>query len=335
MPIQNPIVIRSPKNPILTADNWPYPIHSVFNPGAVRLKDGTTLLLCRCEDYRGISHFTVARSANGIDGWEIEPKPTLMPEPDWYPEELWGIEDPRITYMEEEDRYLIAYTAFSRNGPGVAIACTDDFVDFDRHGLVMQPDDKDAAIFPKKFDGNYVLIHRPMTGFTGNMWTSRSPDLTNWGSHQVLLPARRGAWWDANKLGLCCPPIPSPEGWIVLYHGVRMTAAGGLYRMGVALLDNDRPEVCILRGQPWCFGPEAPYEMEGDVGHVVFPCGFTIQDDGDTVYIYYGAADTSIALAITKISTLLEWLHEFGSTMVGIAGQPTEQEHMVEQKTEH
>src|SRR6201982_3712602 len=136
---------RHPKNPILTAAEWPYPAHSVFNPGATRLADGTTLLLCRVEDRRGHSHLCAARSSNGLDEWIIDPRPTLQPDPETYPEELWGIEDPRLTYVEELGKYAIAYTAFSRGGPGVALALTEDFRRFERCGLVMQPYDKDVA----------------------------------------------------------------------------------------------------------------------------------------------------------------------------------------------
>jgi predicted GH43/DUF377 family glycosyl hydrolase len=105
---------RNKLNPILTPDNWSYPINSVFNAGATLLPDGTTLLLCRVEERRGLSHFCVARSVNGFDGWIIEPKPTLLPEPDKYPEELWGIEDPRITFVPELKKFVVVYTAYTR-----------------------------------------------------------------------------------------------------------------------------------------------------------------------------------------------------------------------------
>ena len=87
---------RHKLNPILTAADWPYPINSVFNAGVALMPDGTTLLLCRCEDRRGHSHLCVARSANGIDDWQIDPQPTMPADPEHHPEELWGIEDPRI-----------------------------------------------------------------------------------------------------------------------------------------------------------------------------------------------------------------------------------------------
>jgi predicted GH43/DUF377 family glycosyl hydrolase len=188
----------------------------------------------------------------------------------------------------------------------------------------MQPDDKDAALMPRKFHGMYTLIHRPVSEISANMWISYSPDLTNWGGHKLLLPARRGAWWDANKIGLSPPPLETSRGWLVLYHGVRNSCGGCLYRLGVALFDLEDPEVCLLRGDRWLFAPEEHYEREGDVPNVVFPCGWTIADDGDTINMYYGAADTCIALAHGSIQGLLDWLDEFGSEMAGVAAQPAE-----------
>ena len=304
---------RHGRNPILTAADWPYPAHTVFNPAATRLADGTTLLLCRVEDRRGHSHLCAARSANGKDGWLIDTEPTLRPDPERYPEELWGIEDPRITYMEELGKYAVVYTAFSKSGPGVALALTDDFVTFERLGLVMQPEDKDAALLPRRVDGSYALLHRPMAVTGAHIWMSFSPDLRNWGNHKPVLQARKGAWWDANKIGLSPPLVETPRGWLMFYHGVRNTASGALYRLGLALFDPVHPDQCLLRGDEWIFGPEAPYECVGDVGHVAFPCGTTLDADGDTINVYYGAADTSIALATASMGELLRWLDLHGS----------------------
>ncbi|HEY3498191.1 MAG TPA: hypothetical protein VGK73_26010 [Polyangiaceae bacterium] len=306
------IIRRHQGNPILTAADWPYPVHSVFNAGATTLQDGTTLLLCRVEDYRGHSHLCAARSANGVDGFEIDAQPTLSAQPDQWPEELWGIEDPRITYVPELGRYAVVYTAFGRSGPGVALALTEDFKHFERFGLIMQPDDKDAALLPYRIGGQFALIHRPMTDTGAHVWMAYSPDLRSWGGHKLVLPARKGGWWDANKVGLSPPLIETKAGWLMLYHGVRVTASGSLYRLGLALLAHDEPERCIVRGSPWLFGPEAPYETHGDVGNVVFPCGYTIGADADTLNLYYGAADSVIGLAQTTIKELLEWLAEFG-----------------------
>jgi predicted GH43/DUF377 family glycosyl hydrolase len=303
---------RHPKNPILTPDEWPYPINTVFNAGATLLQDGTTLLLCRVEDRRGHSHLCAARSRSGIDGWEIDLAPTLMPDPEHYPEELWGIEDPRITYMPELGKYAIAYTAFSAGGPCVSLALTEDFKQFERIGDIMPPEDKDAALFPHRIGNYWALVHRPVSAHGAHIWLSFSPDLRHWGSHRLILEARRGAWWDANKIGLSPPPIETPAGWLILYHGVRRTAGGSLYRLGLALFDLETPERCLRRGESWIFGPEESYERYGDVDNVVFPCGYTIRPDGDTIHLYYGGADTCIALAIGSIRELVRWIEDHG-----------------------
>ncbi len=303
---------RHPKNPILTAIDWPYPAHTVFNPGATLLRDGSTLLLCRVEDRRGHSHLCAARSANGIDGWVVDKQPTLLPDPEAHPEELWGIEDPRITWVEELKKYVVAYTAFAKGGPGVALALTEDFKTFERYGLVMQPDDKDAALLPRRIDGNFALIHRPAAETAAHIWISFSPDLRNWGSHKLMLLARKGSWWDANKVGLSPPLIETERGWLMIYHGVRHTAAGSLYRLGLALFETNAPDVCLLRGDEWVFGPEESYEREGDVGYVAFPCGTTLGPDGDTINMYYGGADSCIALATGSVRGCLRWLEAHG-----------------------
>jgi predicted GH43/DUF377 family glycosyl hydrolase len=124
----------------------------------------------------------------------------------------------------------------------------------------------------------------------------------------VILPARRGGWWDANKVGLGPPPLLTERGWLVCYHGVKVTASGSVYRLGLALLERDRPDVLIERGDEWVFGPQAPYERAGDVPDVVFPCGWILRDDGDTLDMYYGAADSFVALASASLRQLIDHL---------------------------
>jgi len=298
---------RHPGNPILTGKDWPYCMNSVFNAGATLLADGSTLLLCRVEDRRGLSHLCAARSLNGVDGWQIDREPTLLPDPE-HPEEIWGIEDPRITYVPELQKYAVVYTSYSRGGPGVSLALTKDFRSFERLGVVMSPDDKDAALLPHKINGLWALIHRPMTPLGAHVWISSSPDLRHWGDHKLMLEARRGAWWDANKIGISPPPIETPRGWLMIYHGVRRTPSSSIYRLGLALFDLQQPEKCLLRGDSWIFAPETEYEHQGDVQDVVFPCGYTIAPDSDTIHLYYGAADSSIALAHGSVRSLLHWL---------------------------
>jgi predicted GH43/DUF377 family glycosyl hydrolase len=245
-----------------------------------------------------------------MDDWKIDAQPTFVPDPEHFPEELWGIEDPRITFVPELGQYAIVYTAYARGGPGVALALTKDFRKFDRYGVIMQPEDKDAALLPRRIDGRWALIHRPVAATSAHMWISYSTDLHQWGGHKQILEARLGGWWDANKIGLSPPPVETPEGWLVIYHGVKVNAAGSIYRLGLALFDLDAPERCLRRGNEWVFGPEHPYEIYGDVGKVVFPCGSTLATDGDTINIYYGAADTSIAMATGSVRAILKWLKE-------------------------
>lgn len=313
---------RHAGNPILTAADWPYPAHTVFNAGATLLPDGTTVLLCRVEEYTGLSHLSVARSRNGVDGWEIDPEPTFPADPTNYPEELWGVEDPRITYVPELQEYLITYTAYGPEGPGVSLAATRDFREFRRLGVTMPPENKDAALLPRRIGGRWALVHRPVPGYApelggAHIWMSFSDDMSRWQDHKLVLEARQGGWWDARKIGLCSPLIETPEGWLMIYHGVRTTCAGCIYRLGLALLDLEAPERCLLRGDGWVFGPETQYELLGDVGNVVFPCGQTIGADGDTINLYYGGADTCMALATGSIRALLDWLHEHSTPATG------------------
>lgn len=301
---------RHASNPILTARDWPYPVHTVFNAGACQIGD-ETILLVRVEDRRGHSHLSVARSRDGTSNWRIDPTPSFTPAPG-NPEELWGVEDPRLTWVAERNEWIIAYTAYSPSGPMVSLARTRDFTSFSRLGPVMPPEDKDAAIFPRRFGNRYAMIHRPVSaGSSGaHIWLSFSPDMTHWGDHHVLLHARRGAWWDANKIGLSPPPLETKDGWLLLYHGVRNTPGGCLYRLGLALLDLEDPRRVLRRSDEWIFAPEQPYERHGDVSGVVFPCGWILDQTSGVVRIYYGGADSCVALATAKLSDLLSYMRK-------------------------
>lgn len=288
---------RSDGGPILTASDVPYPANSVFNPGAARL-DGETVLLVRVEDMRGISQLHVARSADGATGWAFDPDVLLRSDVERYPEEIWGCEDPRLTWLPEREEWAIAYTAFSRRGPLVSLAMTRDFRSVTRLGPVMPPEDKDAALFPRRFGGRWAMIHRPSPLRGGaHMWISFSPDLRHWGDHTLLLEARDGAWWDAGKIGLGPPPLETTEGWLVMYHGVHTTADGPIYRVGLALLDLDDPRIVLRRTDEWVFGPTEPHEISGDVGRVVFPGGWVLDAAEQRLTLYYGAADSVIGMA--------------------------------------
>ncbi len=297
---------RSSDNPILSAVDLPYPANSIFNPAAARVGD-ETVLLARVEDLRGISQLQVARSRDGVSDWRFDDTVLLRSDVERYPEEIWGCEDPRITWLPERDAWAILYTAYSRRGPLVSLAMTRDFRSVERMGPVMPPEDKDAALFPHRFDGRWAMIHRPSPLRGGaHMWISYSPDLRHWGDHTLLLEARDGAWWDAGKIGLGPPPLQTAAGWLVMYHGVHATSDGPIYRVGLVLLDLQDPRIVLHRTDEWVFGPIEPYELAGDVGRVVFPCGWTLDAAGERLSLYYGAADLSIGVASARLTDVLE-----------------------------
>jgi predicted GH43/DUF377 family glycosyl hydrolase len=296
---------RCQDNPILTPQMWPYPTNAVFNPGAAELNTETVLLV-RVEDMRGFSHLTVARSADGFTKWKIDSTPTLEADQNLR-EERWGLEDPRIVWLEEQKQFAITYVSFSEGGPVVSLAITKNFKHFARLGSPLPPEDKDACLFPRRFQGRFALIHRPIVRGEAHMWISFSPDLKHWGDHRPLIMTRAG-YWDCHRVGLACQPIETKEGWMIFYHGVRDTAAGAIYRVGLALLDLEQPWKVLHRSDEWVLGPCAPYERIGDVSDVVFPTGVVVHKETDRLNLYYGAADSAVAVATAKISDCMDYI---------------------------
>lgn len=292
-------------NPILTPDNWPYPTNAVFNPGATKL-NAETLLLVRVEDMRGFSHLTVARSADGFTNWEIDPHPTLEADQSSR-EEKWGLEDPRIIWLEEQKQFAITYISFSEGGPVISLAITKNFKTFARLGALLPPEDKDACLLPRRYRGRFALIHRPIVRGEAHIWISFSPDLKHWGDHRLLIRTR-SAYWDCHRVGLACQPIETPHGWMLFYHGVRVTSAGQIYRLGIALLDLEEPWKVLRRGDEWVLGPREPYERIGDVGDVIFPTGAVIRKETNQLDLYYGAADSAVAVATANLSDCIDYI---------------------------
>ena len=240
-----------------------------------------------------ISHLRVVRCGAGREVREVT---DVVFGPQSEVEEF-GVEDPRITPLN--GRFYFTYVAVSRHGPASALASTSDFKAFERHGVIFCPENKDVVLFPDKVGGSFAALHRPVCGtpFTRpEMWVARSPDLLHWGAHVPL--AVSGGDWQSGRVGAGAPPIRVDDGWLEIYHGnTRPTRAGevGAYFGAALLLDADDPARVLRRSPEPFLKPEADFEINGFVPNVVFPTG--VVRDGETLLVYYGAADCCTAVA--------------------------------------
>ena len=252
--------------------------------------------------YRGramltsLSHLRVARSADG-QRFRFDPQPAIFPAT---PYEAYGCEDPRITFLD--GRYYVTYSAVSPRGIAVGLAATDDFRTFERLGVMLPPTQKDVCIFPERVRGQYVCRHRPCgDGFSAPaIWTAYSPDLVSWGRHEMTLAPTPGTW-EGGRVGCGPPPIRTDQGWLEIYHAAD---EAGRYCLGAMLSDPDRPERILARSSRPVLQPETPYELAGVYGNCVFSCGMVPEDDG-RLTIYYGAADSICAAAVTTVDEMV------------------------------
>jgi predicted GH43/DUF377 family glycosyl hydrolase len=247
------------------------------------------------------SHLRIFRSPDGRN-LEASHAHILRPSHDY---EAYGMEDPRIT--EINNLFYITYVAVSRHGAATALASTQDFRSFQHHGLIFCPENKDVVLFPERIGGHHLALHRPTTAHVFSrpeIWLATSPDLLHWGRHQPILCAS-GAW-DRGRIGAGTPPIRTSEGWLAIYHGNDKgegESGIGRYGAGLLLLDLDEPWKIRKTGGPILVA-ETEYECQGFVPNVVFPTG--IINQGETLLIYYGAADTSTGVVELRLSDLLD-----------------------------
>jgi len=298
------VIHRWEGNPLITLDDIPFPCNTVFNASAVKMGKEYILLL-RVEDLEGRSVLALARSEDGFH-FEVADEPFMTPsqsEP-YRTYEAMGIEDPRIT--ELEGWFYVMYTAVSQYGPLLALARTQDFQTVERIGLISKPENKDGALFPRKINGRYVRLDRPMSQGLGNIWISYSEDLIHWGDSQLLAGIRPG-YWDCHRIGASAPPIETEQGWLEIYHGVKFTSSGPLYRLGALLLDLENPSQVLGRSDIPVLAPREYYERVGDVNNVVFSCGAIYEEYSGNLKVYYGAADTCICVGTAKLDEVLEW----------------------------
>ncbi|MCP3027876.1 glycoside hydrolase family 130 protein [Halobacillus sp. A5] len=254
-------------------------------------KDGTAYLT-------SLSYIRIARSTDG-QNFTVDDQPFLYPETN---EEAWGIEDPRVTQMG--GTYYIQYSAVSDKGVGVGLISTKDFKSYSRHGLMLHPENKDVAIFPEKVNGKYYALHRPVPKGIGKpeIWIAESDNLLYWGNHRHLLGLSEEGW-DSGRIGGGAVPFKTENGWLEIYHAADKNDR---YCLGAVLLDLENPARVLARTRQPILVPEAEYEVNGFFNQVVFTCGVTLQND--KVQVYYGVADTSMAVAELSLRELMEEL---------------------------
>lgn len=246
-----------------------------------------------------ISHLRLLCSDDGINFYETDVYPSLFGEGDY---ESYGIEDCRVSQIE--DTYHLTYTMVSSNGVGVGLRTTKDWKSFEKKGLIFSPHNKDCAIFEERIHHKYYALHRPSSPELGGnyIWLAESPDGIHWGNHKCIAKTRSGKF-DSKRLGAGAAPIKTGKGWLEIYHGA---TAENRYCLGAILLDLQDPSIVIARSEEPIMEPVADYEKTGFFGNVVFTNGHII--DGDTIEMYYGAADEHVCLATFSIKEILKTL---------------------------
>ena len=295
---------RYQENPIIRRNPIPG-VSRIFN-SAVLPYEGAYIGVFRGEQTNGIPFIYLGRSKDGIH-WEIEHEPIKFKAGNTDMIESEYKYDPRVTWIE--DRYWITWCN-GYYGPTIGIGFTFDFKEFFQCENAFLPFNRNGVLLPQKFDGKYALLSRPSdSGHTpfGDIYICFSPDMKFWGDlRHVLAPTPfADSAWQCTKIGAGSVPFLTDEGWLMFYHGVITTCNGFRYSMGAAILDKDNTAKLLYRTREYLLAPAAPYELQGDVPNVVFPCAAL--QDGERVAVYYGAADTVVGLAFGYIREILEF----------------------------
>lgn len=302
--ISGPPVWRYTENPIIDRN----PIENVariFN-SAVMPYEGAYIGVFRGEQTNGIPYIYLGRSEDGLH-WNFDKEKIPFVDEqgkDFMPKYAY---DPRL--VKVEDTYYIMWcTDFY--GAAIGMAMTKDFKTFTRLENPFIPFNRNAVLFPRKVNGNFLLLSRPSdSGHTpfGDIFLSESPDMTYWGKHRHVM-SKGTKWWESVKIGGGAAPIETTEGWLLFYHGVSSTCNGFVYSIGGAILDIDNPSIVKYRCETYLLTPEAWYEERGFVPNVCFPCA-TLQDGATgRIAIYYGAADSYVGVAFTKVDEIVNYI---------------------------
>lgn len=283
---------RHPVGPILK----PNPLNewealNVFNCGVVHHNE-LFHMFYRAQGVDYVSCIGYAVSRDGVRFNRLQ-QPLLSPQDEW---ETRGVEDPRVTYLSDEGRFVMAYTAYSPLGITPMFAESTNLITWRRLGpLVTGEDNKDHVLFPRRVGGRYVAFHRRPP----SIWIAFSEDLVHWGNFQMVMGPRSGNW-DCKRVGGGGVPIETEDGWLVLYHGYDDEI---VYRFGVCLLDLDDPTQVLSRPGGFLLEPRETWELKGDVPRAIFSAANPVVDD--TVYVYYGGADRVVGLATCDLNELL------------------------------
>lgn len=300
----NDIIWRYSENPIINRYALPTS-NSIFNSAVVPFEDGFAGVF-RCDNKAVQMNIFAGFSKDAIH-WEINHEPIAMKAGNTNLVHSDYRYDPRVTFIE--DRYWVTWCN-GYHGPTIGIAYTFDFKEFFQCENAFLPFNRNGVLFPEKINGKYAMLSRPSdNGHTpfGDIYISYSPDMKYWGEHRFVMaptPFEDSAW-QCLKIGPGAVPIATQDGWLMIYHGVIKTCNGYRYAMGAALLDLENPDKVTYRTQPYLLGPAAPYELMGDVPNVVFPCAALHDEEKDRIAIYYGAADTCVALSFAHLSELI------------------------------
>ncbi len=305
----NDVLWRYSSNPII--DRYDIPSsNSIFNSAVVSFKNGFAGVF-RCDNKAVQMNIFAGFSEDGIN-WEINHHPIKMKAGNTKMIDSDYKYDPRVVFIE--DRYWITWCN-GYKGPTIGIGYTFDFKEFFQCENAFLPFNRNGVLFPKKINGKYAMLSRPSdNGHTpfGDIYISYSPDMKYWGEHRCVMKATpfEDSAWQCTKIGAGPIPILTNDGWLMIYHGVINTCNGFRYAMGTAILDENKPDVVKYRTQPYLLGPAEHYEMVGDVPNVVFPCAALHDIEQDKLAIYYGAADTVVAMAFGHLSEVINFTKE-------------------------
>lgn len=293
---ENPVVKRNPAKGIAR----------IFNSAVVPF-EGKFVGVFRAETINGRPHLHMGWSDNGLD-WKIEEERIPFVDEAGKPFQPNYAYDPRLVKVEDT-YYIIWCTDFY--GASIGVAKTTDFKSFVRLENPFLPFNRNGVLFPKKINGNFVMLSRPSdSGHTpfGDVFLSESPDFVYWGKHRHVMSKGGQGWWQSVKIGGGPAPIETSEGWLMFYHGVTGTCNGLVYSMGAVILDKDEPSKVKYRSSTYVLTPEEWYEERGFVPNVVFPCATLTDAETGKIAIYYGAADTYVGVAYTTVQEIVDYV---------------------------